>query len=367
MRRIIAQMRKELTQIVRDWRTLALALALPTFLLILMSSALSLTVNELPIAVQDFDGSSASNDFIDAFRASITLKVVPWAVNKTAEEALASNTARAVLIIPSHFGRDMARGVNAPVQFLVDASDANTAKLVTAYAGQITTSYNQQGSGTQTGPIQTAIRLWFNPGLSSKKFFGPGIFVLGLSMFPPLLAALAMAKEGELKTILQVYVSSIPAHEFLLGKIIAFMIVALAECLIMSVLLFTYFGLSFAGDPTPALIATVLYAFCVAAFGTMVGAIIPNQASALQAVAFGGFLLVFLLSGLIFPVENIPAGLRWISSLVWGRYYIEIVRDALLQGGGWPAMWSKVLIIGAIGAIFYSLAWHGMRRMQVKA
>ena len=360
-------MRKELTQIVRDWRTLALALALPVFLLLLMSSALSLTVNELPIVVQDFDGSSASNSLVDAFRASITLKVVSWPVDKSAEEALASNAGRAVLIIPSHFGRDMARGVNAPVQFLVDASDANTAKLVSAYAGQITTSYNQLGSGTQTGPIQTAIRLWFNPGLSSKKFYGPGIFVLGISMFPPLLAALAMAKEGELKTILQVYVSSIPAHEFLLGKIIALMIVALAECLIMSLLLFTWFGLSFAGDPTPAMIATVLYAFCVAAFGTMVGAIIPNQAAALQAVAFGGFLLVFLLSGLIFPVENIPAGLRWISSLVWGRYYIEIVRDALLQGGGWPAMWSKVLIIGAIGAIFYGVAWQGMRKMQVKA
>ena len=360
-------MRKELTQIVRDWRTLALALALPVFLLLLMSSALSLTVNELPIVVQDFDGSAASNSLVDAFRASITLKVVWWPVDKTAEEALASNAGRAVLIIPSHFGRDMARGVNAPVQFLVDASDANTAKLVSAYAGQITTSYNQLGSGTQTGPIQTAIRLWFNPGLSAKKFYGPGIFVLGISMFPPLLAALAMAKEGELKTILQVYVSSIPAHEFLLGKIIAFMIVALAECLIMSLLLFTYFGLSFAGDPTPVLIATVLYAFCVAAFGTMVGAIIPNQASALQAVAFGGFLLVFLLSGLIFPVENIPPALRWVSSLVWGRYYIEIVRDALLQGGGWHAMWSNVLVIGAIGAIFYGLAWQGMKRMQVKA
>jgi ABC-2 type transport system permease protein len=251
---------------------------------------------------------------------------------------------------------------------MVDASDANTAKLVSGDASQITSAYNQQaGGGMQAGPVQAAIRLWFNPGLSSKKFYGPGIFVLGLSMFPPLLAALAMAKEGEQKTILQVYVSSIPAHEFLLGKIIAFMAVALAECLVMSLLLFTYFGLSFAGDPTPVVIATILYAFCVAAFGTMIGAIIPNQAAALQAVAVGGFLLVFLLSGLIFPVENIPAGLRWISYIVWGRYYIEIVRDALLQGGGWPAVWFQVLIIGVIGAAFYGLAWHGMRKMQVKA
>ena len=80
----------------------------------------------------------------------------------------------------------------------------------------------------------------------------------------------------------------------------------------------------------------------MAAFGTLLGAAIPSQAAAIQAVALGGFLLVFLLSGLIFPVENIPSQLRWVSGIVWGRYYIEIVRDALLAGGGWPAMWFNV-------------------------
>jgi len=106
--------------------------------------------------------------------------------------------------------------------------------------------------------VQTAIRLWYNPGLSSKKFYGPGIFVLAISMFPPLLAALAMAKEGEQKTILQVYVSSISAHEFLLGKIFAFMAVALAECGVMLILLFTYFGLVLVGDPRQFVVATIL-------------------------------------------------------------------------------------------------------------
>ena len=87
----------------------------------------------------------------------------------------------------------------------------------------------------------------------------------------------------------------------------------------------------------------------------------------MQVVALAGFLLVFLLSGLIFPVDNIPVGLRWISNFVWGRYYIEVVRHALLQGGGWPAVWGKVGIIGVIGSVFYFIAWHGMRRMQLKA
>jgi ABC-2 type transport system permease protein len=368
MRRIAAQTTKELIQIVRDWRTLALAMALPLVLLVLMSTAISLTVNDLPIVVQDFDDSPASRDLIDAFRASITFRIVSWPADRQAEQALVSNAARAVLIIPAHFGRAMARGENAPIQLLVDASDANTAKLVSAYASEITSAYNQLNVGvTHPAEVQTAIRLWYNPGLSSKKFYGPGIFVLAISMFPPLLAALAMAKEGEQKTILQVYVSSISAHEFLLGKICAFMAVALAECGVMLILLFTYFGLALVGDPTPFVIATLLYAFCVAAFGTMVGANIPSQVGAMQAVALGGFLLVFLLSGLIFPIENIPAGLRWISNFIWGRYYMETVRDALLQGGGWPAVWFKVLAIAIIGAIFYGLAWRGMKRMQLKA
>jgi ABC-2 type transport system permease protein len=218
----------------------------------------------------------------------------------------------------------------------------------------------------RAAPVRAAIRLWYNPGLSSKKFYGPGIFVLGLSMFPPLLAALSMARENEQETILQIYVSSVSAHEFLLGKIAAFTAVALAECLIMLTLLFTYFELRFAGDPTPFIVATLLYAFCVASFGTMVGATIPSQVAAMQVVALGGFLLVFLLSGLIFPIENIPAGLRWISNFIWGRYYIEIVRDALLQGGGWPAVWLKIAIIALIGTVFCMVAWRRMRRMQLE-
>jgi ABC-2 type transport system permease protein len=187
--------------------------------------------------------------------------------------------------------------VPTPVQLLVDASDANTAKLTAGYASRVTRAFDLAAPGsTPPGPVLTAIRLWYNPGLSSKKFYGPGIFVLGLSMFPPLLAALAMAREGEQKTILQVYVSSISAWEFLVGKILAFMAVALAECLLMLGALFTYFELRFAGDPVPFVVATVLYAFCVSSFGVMVGATIPNQVAAMQIVALGGFLLVFLLS-----------------------------------------------------------------------
>jgi drug efflux transport system permease protein len=367
MRRILAQARKELTQLIRDPLAVALALGLPLLQLLLIGSALSLTVADLPIIIQDLDDTAASHQLADAFRASLTFRAVSWPPDRSPEQAFVSNAARAALIIPPHFGRNLLRGAEAPVQMLVDGSDANTAKLIAAYSSSVVNAWNAAATPPRRGGVQAAIRLWYNPGLSSQKFYGPGVFVLALSMFPPLLASLAMAKEGEQKTILQVYVSNISAQELLLGKILAFMVVTLSETLLLLALLFTLFGVSFAGDPTPFLVATLLYAFCVSAFGTMVGAAIPNQVAAMQTVLLGGFLLVFMLSGLLFPISNIPPSLRWLSNFVWGRYYIEIVRDALLQGGGWPATWYKVLFIGGCGGIFYTLGWRTMRRMQLKA
>ena len=368
MRRILAQTRKELTQIVRDRLALTLALGLPLVLLMLLGTSISLDVSDMAIIVQDLDDSSASRDFIDAFRASGTFHVAAWPADRQPEQALRDSRARAAIIIPEHFGRDLARGVNSTVQLMVDGTDSNTAKLVQGYTGQIILAYTEKNGGAlRVQPVSTDVRLWFNPGRVSKKFYGPGIFVLGLSMFPPLLAALAMSKEGEQKTILQVYVSNISAHEFLLGKIFAFMLITFGEWCLNSVALFTYFGLHLVGDPTPFIVATILYAFCVSTFGTLIGAAIPNQAAAIQAVAVGGFLLVFLLSGLIFPVANIPDSLRWISNIVWGRYYIEIVRDALLKGGGWSANWFSVMMIAVIGSFFYFMAWRKMRRMQLAA
>ena len=367
MRRILAQARKEITQLLRDRLALALALVLPLGLTALMGTSVSLTVTDIPIVVQDFDQTPLSRRYADAFRTSLTYRVVPLPPALSPETMLARGGARAALIIPEHFEQAIRRRRPVEAQLLVDATDGNTAQLIRGSAGQVTRAFARDVGGAVVPTIQTATRLWFNPGRTAQKFYGPGFLVLGLSIFPTVLAALAMSREGEQKTILQVYVSSISAHEFLLGKILAGMVIGFVQCLLLAVLMFTLFGLRFAGDPTPLLAGSALFVFCVVSFGSLVGAAIPNQAAAVQAVALGGFLLAFLLSGLIFPIENIPDGLRWISSLVQARYYVLIVRDAFLQGGGWAAMWWAVLAIGGIGFVFYALAWRTMRRMQVNA
>jgi ABC-2 type transport system permease protein len=368
MRRVLAQARKEIIQVVRDRLSLGLALVLPVFMLLLMGTAFSFTVRDLPLVVQDFDDSAASRDLISAFRGSLSFRIVSWPVVADPQRALMSNVARGALIIPAHFSRNLARGAQAPVQLLIDAADANTAKLVAGYAGELISTYNaEHGASVVILPVGAAFRFWYNPGLDSKKFYGPGMFVLVITLFPTLLAALAASKEGEEKTILQVYVSSISAGEFLLGKIFGTMAIALAQATILVVLLLTYFGMHFARDPTPFLVSTILYAFCVVSFGTWVGDAIPNQVAAVQAVALGGYLLVFMLSGVLVPIETMPHALQWLSNLIWGTYYTRVMRDALLQGGGWPAMWSNVAAIALFGATFYLLAWFNMRRMQMRA
>src|SRR5260370_36957150 len=134
-----------------------------------------------------------------------------------------------------------------------------------------------------------------------------------MAMFPPLLAALALSRESELKTILQVYVSSITAFEYLLGKVIAYTIVAWGEWIAGMIVLWLIFGLNLAGDPTPLLVTTFFYLLCITCFGTMLGAAIPNQAAAIQATQLGGFLTSFLLSGSLFPWAKMSQPLRFLS------------------------------------------------------
>src|SRR5579863_9234474 len=164
MRRIIAQARKELTQLLRDRLAVALALLLPVVLMLLQTTAISLTVKDLPIIVQDLDQSQASQSLIDAFRQSLSFHVASWPPDQQPELAFSSNRARGALIIPEDFGRRIARGQSATVQMLIDGSDGNTAQIISGDAAQIIRAFNLENAGaTHPQPVTADIRLWYNP------------------------------------------------------------------------------------------------------------------------------------------------------------------------------------------------------------
>ena len=271
MRRILAQARKELTQILRDRLALALALVLPLILIALLGTAISLTVTDIPIVIQDFDQTPLSRQYADAFRSSLTFRIVPLAAGHGARDDAGRGTRAAAVIIPEHFERDIRRGRDAEAQVLVDATDGNTARLIRGNASLRSPRAFAQHVGRRRCPAGRADRrpgCGSTPAASSRKFIGPGFLVLALSIFPPLLAALAMSREGEQKTILQVYVSSISAHEFLLGKILAGMVVgARRSACSASSCCSRCFGLASSAIPTPLVVGSVLYVFCMASFG----------------------------------------------------------------------------------------------------
>lgn len=369
MKRIIAQARKELTQIFRDRLTVALALVLPLILLVLYGEAISFSVTHVAVIVEDHDQTPRSRDYVEALAASLTFHVVARPGNMRSEEALAAEIARAVVVIPAGFGRDLARGRQTEVQWQIDATDTNTANILRGDAAAITQAFaTQNGAGIPAPPpaVKAETRLWFNPGSETDKYIGPGAIAVVLALFPPLLAALAMSRETEQKTILQVYVSSISAREYIYGKTLAFFVVALAEWVLVVALGMMFFGLRFAGDPMPFVVGTLLYLFCNVAFGVMAGAAIPNQAATIQAVAMVCFVLSFLMSGFIFPLSNIPAEIRWVAGFVPARYFIEITRDAFLRGGSWSGVWETHAALAALSFSFLSIAWLRMRKMQVE-
>ena len=367
MKKIMAQAGKELRQFSRDRLTVTLALVLPMILMWLIGTCISLTVHDLPVAIKDMDQSPLSRRYVETVGASITFRIVPATATGPVETPLDQEHARAVIVIPEHFARDLERGLSPDVQWLIDGTDANTANSIRGNAAALTQAFNSRYVSNSAPAIQPRIRYWFNPGQSSDKYIGPGIFAVGLALFPPLLVALAMSREGEQKTILQVYVSSIKAHEYLLGKTIAYMIVGIAQWILTFLLGVFLFGFQLKGDPLPLIVSSFIYLFCTVAFGMMIGATIPDQAAAIQAVQNVCFLLSYLLSGFVFPISNIPAGIRWISSLVPARYFVEMSRDAFVRGGGWHAVWHVPLILAGLSTIFFLRTWIFMRKMQVEA
>jgi ABC-2 type transport system permease protein len=365
--RIRAQVRKELTQIRRDRLGLTLALGLPMILLALLGTAISLDVRDMKLAIQDLDQTPQSRALSAAVASSLSFQVLGLPDGMSPETALREGYARAVIVLPPHFEHDLARGFPTSIQAMVDATDTNTANLIKGKLLAILGSFNSQISPpvVSVGLISAQSRLWFNPGRDSHKYYGPGILVLALSIFPPLMAVLAAAREGEQRTILQVYVSSISAHEFLLGKILAGQVIGTAEWVLLVAEASLIFGIRFAGDPIPFLVGTGAFLFCGVSFGTLIGMAIPSQSTALQILSMASFMFAMLLSGLIYPIANIPAGLRWVSDFVQARFYIDVVRDTFLRGSGWSATWFDVLAISLLGGAFYFIAWLRIRRMQV--
>lgn len=366
MSRILSQCQKELSQFRRDRLTLALALILPLMTLLIFGFAIRLEAKDIPLAVQDFDRSNLSQTYTDRLFATRQFTPVIWQGNP--EMALDLAKSRAVVTIPPDFSRRIKAGNSSTIQVLVDATDANNARVIKNSIKATTNAFMQdEGLIPNQRAIVPETRLWFNPGRQESLYIVPGVYAVVLWIFPSLLAAIAMVREKEKGTILQVYASSLSATELIAGKALAYLIVGIMMAGVVMGLGTLIFQLQLAGDPTPLLVGTLVYLTTSVMFGLMLGARTNNQNAAVQGVALVGFLTALLLSGFIYPLSNIPFPLSLISNVIPARYFIEITRDAYVRGIGWRAVWFAIGMIALVGFLLFNVARKALSRMQLSS
>jgi len=353
-KRIITQTIKELTQLGRDRLTLTMALGLPMILLLLFGFAVSLKVNQINIAIQDLALTPASREYIATFERTNKFHLVEQGPTVNVPRLLDRGRIAAGLIIPPKFSWDLQRTQRqTQVQLLIDGTDANTANIVRGYASSTNNEFvqNMRASGSTkslTNPVTLQSRLWYNPGLKTLQYIGPGALAITVTLFPPLLAGLATAREREQSTILQVYASSLTGTEYLLGKGVAFWLVGMAEVLIVN-------------------LEAIFYIACGVLWGIFLGSNSDTQSAVIQAVTFTAFLLSLQLSGYAYPVSNIPVAFRWISEILPARHYILLTRDAYTRGVGWTIDWGPVLALILLTIFFFFITWRKLQKMQVES
>lgn len=364
MKRVLSQCVKELAQFRRDRLTLALAFILPFLTLLIFGFAIRLEAKNIPLVVQDFDRGNLSQNYTERLFATKQFIPVRWAGNP--EQALDLSLAKGVVIIPPDFSQRVVADKTSEVQVLVDATDANNARVIKNSIKATTQAFLQAEALIPNTPaIAVHTRLWFNPGRQESLYIVPGVYAVVLWIFPSLLAAIAMVREKEKRTILQVYASDLTAEELILGKALAYWLVGLGMAVGVMGLGTVIFQLQFAGDSSPFWVGTPLYVWASVMFGTMLGARTSDQNSAVQGVALVGFLTALLLSGFIYPLSNIPFPLSLVSNIVPARYFITITRDAYVRGVGWPGVWFSVVMIFVLGLLLFTAARKALSRMQL--
>ncbi len=367
MTRIFAQCRKELVQFRRDRLTLALAFLLPFITLLIFGFAVRLESKDIPVVVQDFDHSNLSRSYIERLYATNQFTPREWFGGNPARDAIDQGIAKAAVIIPPEFSSQVRAGTPTTLQVLVDAADVNNARVIRAGIESVTTFFMQdQGLIPKTNTVTARTRLWFNPGRLESLYIVPGTFGVVLWIFPSLLAAIAMVREREKGTILQVYTSDISAVELLIGKGLAYWAIAIFEAITIMSLGALIFHLSFAGDPTPLLLGTLIFLADSILFGLMLGVKADSQAEAVQGVSLIGFITSLLLSGFIYPLNNIPFPLSLVPNVVPARYFIDITRDAFVRGTGWAGVWLNLIMLVILGLFFFNVSRSGLAQMQLK-
>jgi ABC-2 type transport system permease protein len=357
--------RKEFLQLRRDPRMFPILFVSPIIQLILLGYAANLDIKNIPAVFCDLDASAASRDFISQFPHSgyFTLKAV---INRMqdVDDYIDNGKASLAVIIPRGMGRRLAGQRPVSLQIIVDGAESQSANIALNYATMIVGKYSRQillerlsraFPRVQLARVNPQVRVWYNPELKSRNFMIPGILGLLLMVVTSMLTSLAIVKEKEMGTMEQLIVTPIKPYELILGKLLPFLLIGFIDIVLVLVVATFWFRVPVKGSPVLLFGLTLVYMLTTLGIGLLISTISRNQQ---QAMLISMFFMTptMILSGFIFPIENMPKIIQLFTYLVPLRYYLVIIRGLFLKGVGLASLWPETVSLLVLGLVILGLS-----------
>ncbi len=359
LRRLRYMVKKELIQALRDPRLRLFVILPPLIQLIIYGYAINFDLKHIDTAVLDQDLSRASRQLVSRFAATEYF-AVGHVLRQPGEipPLLDRNRATLVLRLAPDFGRELAGGRPARLQLILDGTDSNSALVVARYAAQVLADYQEELTTARLAalglppelarPVRLEPRAWFNENLTSRWSFVPGVIAMVVMLVSLMLTALAVVREKELGTMEQILVTPLRPVEFLLGKTIPFVLIALLDVVLVTLVGVFWFEVPLRGSLAVLFLGTLFFLFNSVGLGLLISTVSATQQQAMMAGTFF-FTPAILLSGLVFPLRNMPEAVQYLTYLNPLRYFIIIIQDVFLKGVGLEVLWPQMLGLGLLG------------------
>ncbi len=374
LRRLGAVARKEFLHVLRDPRSLGMAIAIPMLLLMLYGYALTLDVDDVPLVVWDQSQTPASREFISRFQASrfFSLRGYAWSYRQV-ERAIDSGRALMAVVIPTDFARHLETHTGAQVQIIVDGSDSNTATFAAGYAEAVAQTYSQEitlaalrrlGAPATRAPLDLRPRVWFNANLESKNYLVPGLIAVIMMIIAALLTSLTVAREWERGTMEQLISTPVKVPELVLGKLLPYWLIGMFDVL-LSVLVGRFlFLVPLRGNGALLFIMAAIFLAGALALGMLISIVTRNQLLANQLGMVLTFLPALLLSGFVYAISNMPLAIRLVTYLVPARYFVALLKGIYLKGVGLEVLAGPAFLLTVFAAGMVGLAnWRFRKRL----